>query len=197
MLALFDRREGSNAEGKIWVTPSRLPEAAQTKAAKAAALAAHAVGLNHGPVHAEILLTREGPRVLELAVRPVGGLCARALRFENGWSLEELILRHALGEAVESVGREEAAAGVMMIQAPADGVLEEVRGEAEARGVPGIEDVCITVRPKQKLVAWPAGANCLGFILARGEAPDEVEEVLREARGRLEFRVTPAETVAE
>ena len=195
MLALFDKPdplEGPYFEETIYVTPSRLPEDTQTEAARAAALAAHAVGLYHGPVHAEIRLTREGPRVLEIAARPIGGLCARALRFENGWSLEELVIRHALGEAVESVGREEAASGVMMIPVPRDGVLEEVRGEAEARGVPGIEDIRITAKLKQKLVAWPEGASYLGFVFARGKTPDEVEAALREAHRRLEFRITPA-----
>ena len=196
MLALFDKQEGPSLKETVYVTPSRLPEATQTEAARAAALAAHAVGLYHGPVHAEIRLTREGPRVLAIAARPIGGLCARALRFENGWPLEELILRHALGEAVESVGREEAAAGVMMILAAADGVLEEVRGEADARAVPGVEDIRITSVPNQKLVAWPAGASCLGFIFGRATSPDEVEEALREARRRLEFRITPALPVA-
>ena len=187
MLAIFDKPdplEGPYFEETIYVTPSRLPEAVQTEAARAAALAAYAVGLYHGPVHAEIRLTNEGPRVLEIAARPIGGLCARALRFENGWSLEELIIRHALGEggeAVVSVGREESASGVMMIPIPADGVLEEVRGEAEARGVPGVEDIRITAKPKQKLEAWPEGASYLGFIFARAATPEEVETALREA----------------
>ena len=202
MLAIFDRQEmdrqemdrqkAPNREGTIHVTPSRLAEATQTVAAKAAALAAHAVGLYHGPVHAEIRLTEKGPRVLEISPRAVSGPCARTLRFENDWALEELVLRHALGEGVEAVGREEAAAGAMTIPAPADGVLEEVRGEADARGVAGIEDVCITAKLKEKLVEWPEGASCLGYILARGETPDEVETALREARRRLEFRVSAA-----
>jgi hypothetical protein len=190
MLALFDKADEPNLEGTIYVTPSRLSEAEQTEAARAAALAAHVVGLSHGPVHAEIRLTKEGPRVLEIAPRTITGERARALRFENGWTLEELVLRHGLGEAVESAGREEAAAGVMMIPAPQDGVLEDVRGEAEARSVPGIEDVRITVRLMQKVAARPEGERGLGSILARGKTPDEVEAALREARRMLEFRVS-------
>jgi len=192
MLAVFDKEEAPNREGTIHVTPSRLAEATQTVAAKAAALAAHAVGLYHGPVHAEIRLTEKGPRVLEISPRAVSGPSARALRFENGWPLEELVLRHALGEAVETVGREEAAAGVMVIPAPVEGVLEEVRGEAEAGAIQGIEDIRIKAKLGQKLAAWPEGASSLGFILARGETPGKVEEVLREAGRRLEFRITPA-----
>jgi hypothetical protein len=163
----------------------------QAEIIEGVAQAARAVGLSHGPIHAEVRLTPRGPRVLEIAARPIGGLCARALRFENGWSLEELIIRHALGEPVEGVRREEASSGVMMIPVPAAGVLEGVRGEAEARSVPGVEDIQITAKLKQKLVPWPEGSSYLGFIFARGPAPGEVEAALREAHRRIEFVITP------
>ena len=202
VLALFDKPdplEGPYFEETIYVTPSRLPEATQAEVVQSVAQAARAVGLSHGPIHAEIRLTPPGPRVLEIAARPIGGLCARALRFENGWSLEELIirhaLRHALGEPVERVQREEAASGVMMIPVPTagvlPGVLEAVRGEAAALAVPGIEDIRITAKLKQKLVPWPEGASYLGFIFARGRTPGEVEAALREAHRRLAFVITP------
>jgi hypothetical protein len=76
--------------------------------------------------------------VLELAARSIGGLCSRALRFGVGVSLEQLILRHAVGLAVEDLGRESMAAGVMMIPIPRAGTLVEVGGQEQARGVPGI-----------------------------------------------------------
>lgn len=194
LLAVFDQvgdHLGSSAGtsgGTISVTPSRLSEEAQTEIARAAALAAHAVGLYHGPVHARVRLTQAGPRVVDLQASPANGLRARAMRFENGWPLEELILRHALGEAIESVGRESAASGVMTIPVPADGVLEEIRGEAEARKVPGIEDILIPVQPGQKLAAWPE-ASYMGVLYAHAESPEEVQTALRDAGLRLEFRI--------
>jgi biotin carboxylase len=199
VLALFDKPdplEGPYFEETIYVTPSRLSEAAQKEITEGVAQATRAVGLAHGPIHAEVRLTPQGPRVLEVAARPIGGLCARALKFENGWSLEELIirhaLRHALGEPVEGVRREEASSGVMMIPVPSAGVLEEVRGEAEARAVQRVEDIRITAKLKQNLVPWPEGSSYLGFIFARGPSPAEVEAALREAHRRLEFVITAA-----
>ena len=38
--------------------------------------------------------------MLEVAARPIGGLCSKALRFGAGMPLEELLLRHAIGEDV-------------------------------------------------------------------------------------------------
>ena len=48
-----------------------------------------------------------GVWLLEIAARPIGGLCAGALRFDGGVSLEELILRHALGEDISDLKRED------------------------------------------------------------------------------------------
>jgi hypothetical protein len=80
----------------------------------------------------------------------------------------------------------------MMIPGPSAGVLEEVRGEAEARAVQRVEDIRITAKLKQNLVPWPEGSSYLGFIFARGPSPAEVEAALREAHRRLEFVITAA-----
>jgi hypothetical protein len=57
--------------------------------------------------------------------------------------------------------------------------------------VPGVEDLRITAKLKQKLVPWPEGASYLGFIFARGPSPAEVEAALRTAHRRLDFCITP------
>jgi len=74
-----------------------------------------------------------------------------------------------------------------MIPVPGAGVLREVRGIAEARAVPLVEDVVITAHPDQPLVPWPEGSRYPGFIFARGETPEAVEAALRAAHGRLTF----------
>jgi hypothetical protein len=118
-------------------------------------------------------------------------LCSRALRFGDGISLEELILRHAIGFDVASLEREKCAAGVMMIPIPQAGILREVRGQDEARSVPGIEEIRLTIPPGQELIPLPEGNKYLGFIFARGERPEIVEAALREAHRRLAFIITP------
>jgi hypothetical protein len=122
-------------------------------------------------VHAELRVNRQGASVIEVAARSIGGLCSRTLRFGTGLSLEELILRHALGMRISSLERERRAAGVMMIPIPLAGVLKEVRGQAESRSVSGIEEIAITAHPGEDLVPLPEGARYLGFIFARAESP--------------------------
>jgi biotin carboxylase len=190
VLALFDKPDpldGPFFEETIYVTPSRVPAPLQKSIAQCTERAAGALGLMEGPVHAELRYNERGPWLIELAARPIGGRCSAVLRFGDGVTLEELILRHALGMAIPSLARENVAAGVMMIPIPGAGVLREVRGVAEAKAVPLVEDVQITAHPGERLVPFPEGSRYPGFIFARGETPSAVEGALREAHRRLEF----------
>ncbi|MGH7307530.1 MAG: ATP-grasp domain-containing protein [Candidatus Rokuibacteriota bacterium] len=191
-LALFDKPdplEGPFFEETIYVTPSRLPDGLQRRIGAAAAAACAALGLSEGPVHAELRVNDDGPWIIEVAARSIGGLCSRTLRFGTGMSLEELILRHALGWPIDSLVRERRPAGVMMIPIPRAGRLGTIHGRERASGVGGIEEVAITAHVGQELVPLPEGWQYLGFIFARADTPDGVEKALREAHAHLRFEI--------
>jgi hypothetical protein len=105
--------------------------------------------------------------------------------------LEELLLRHALGEDPAPYQREAIASGVMMIPIPRRGVLRRVDGIDEARQVAGVDEVHITAKPDQLLVPLPEGASYLGFIFARAERTAGVEQALRSAQACLTFTIDP------
>jgi hypothetical protein len=197
VLAIFDKAdalEGPFFEETIYVTPSRLGEAQVREIERCAADAVRALGLSHGPVHAEFRINEEGVWPLEVAPRPIGGLCARALRFVRGGNdeaigLEELLLRHAVEMPVGDWKREEAASGVMMIPVPASGVLDSVEGQESARGIAHIVGLEITARLHDYIAAWPEGASYLGFLFARARTAEEVDAALRAAHGELRFAI--------
>jgi len=199
VLAIFDKPdplEGPYFEETIYVTPSRLPESVQRAIEKCARDAVRSLGLSHGPVHAEFRINDDGVWPLEVAPRPIGGLCARALRFsfegESGpIGLEELLLRHALELLGRNSPRERIASGVMMIPVPKSGVLEAVSGEDAARSIPGITELTITARLHDAIAAWPEGSSYLGFLFARGDTPENVQQSLRQAHEKLSFKITP------
>ncbi len=196
-LAIFDKADplvGPFFEETIYVTPSRLPVARLREIERCAVDAVRALGLSHGPVHAEFRINEQGVWPLEVAPRPIGGLCARALRFVRGGSdevigLEELLLRHAVEMPSGDWNREAAASGVMMIPVPASGVLESVEGEESARATRHIVGLEITARLHDYIAAWPEGASYLGFLFAQAETAEEVENALRVAHGKLRFGI--------
>ncbi len=191
-LALFDKPDplvGPYFEETLYITPSRLSEEIQEELHCATVVAATALGLQHGPVHAELRYNEQGAFMIEIAARTIGGLCSRTLRFGTGMSLEELVIRHAIGQPIETFNREKQAAGVMMIPVPKAGILGEVRGKKKARNVNGIEEVNITIPIGGEVVPLPEGDKYLGFIFARAETPEAVEISLREAHQLLEFAI--------
>jgi hypothetical protein len=202
VLAVFDKPDpldGPFFEETVYLTPSSWPEAGQRAIVAAVAQAAEALGLRHGPVHAECRVNEAGVFVLEVAARPIGGLCARVIKgavplfSEKGVrplsSYEELLLRHALGESPAGWTREPLAAGVMMIPIPRRGVFRGVAGVEDARRVDGIDDVRITAKADQILIPLPEGASYLGFIFARAADSDAVDRALRDAHARLRFTI--------
>ena len=211
ILAILDKPdplEGPFFEETIYVTPSQLPESQLREVERSAASAVRALGLTHGPVHAEFRVNekRVGQAFdqdvwpLEIAPRPIGGLCARSLRFveaENAQpiGLEELLLRHAADLPGAELPREDQASGVMMIPVPQSGILEKVEGEEEARATPGIDELHITARLHDYIAAWPEGSSYLGFLFAHGETAKEVESALRIAHSKLSFALMERLTV--
>ena len=200
VLALFDKPDpltGPYFEESIYVTPSRLPAEMQRRIVDCAAATAQALGLSEGPVHAEFRVNEAGPWVLEMAPRPIGGLCSQALRFgAERIFLEELLVRQAMGLPGADLPREPLAAGVMMIPVPRSGILEDVQGLDEAARTPGIDQVEITARLHDFIAAWPEGSSYLGFLFARAEMPEQVEAALRAAHGQLSITITPRLPVA-
>ena len=190
-LALFDKPdplEGPYFEETIYLTPSREPEHIQRQIRETAQAAVTALGLTDGPVHAEMRVNDQGVWILEAAARPIGGLCARVLRFgAPHFTLEQLLLRHALGEDVSSAALAPGSHGVMMIPIPHAGVYRGVQGLEDARRVPGVEDIVITAKEGQELLPLPEGSTYLGFLFFRDSSADLVLDGLRQVHQRLKF----------
>ena len=202
-LAIFDKPDpldGPFFEETVYVTPSRAGDEVQRAILEAVGDAAAALGLSHGPIHAECRVDETGGHaaptihVLEVAARPIGGLCSKVLRFTRGSgnvSLEQVLLRHALGaDAIPS--RERRAAAVMMIPIPRRGILRGVAGEDEARLVEFVEEVRMTAKPDQLLEPLPEAGSYLGFVFARAPSPALAENAVRAAHRRLQFTVDAA-----
>lgn len=197
VLAIFDKPDpliGPFFEETIYVTPPAISPALEIAIADEVQRATRAIGLVHGPIHAECRVGPTGVAMLEVGARPIGGICSRVLRFEGDGglaSLEEVLLRHACGEDVSRYVREAPAAGVMMIPIPKRGIYKGVTGDNAASVMPHIVDVEITAKADQLLEPLPEGDSYLGFIFARAEEPVTVVAALRDAHQALEFEIQP------
>jgi len=199
VLALFDKPDpldGPYFEETIYVTPSRLPATLQGRIARETERGAAALGLREGPLHAELRVSEGQPCIVEIAARSIGGLCSDTLAFSGGRSLEELILLHATGADLSAVEREPQPSGVLMLPIPHMGVLTGIGGVEEARAVPGIVELTISVPLGETVVPLPEGNRYLGFVFARAETPQAVEAALRAAHVCLDIQLEAKAAVA-
>jgi len=198
-LALFDKPdllEGPFFNETIWVTPSLAPEPMQGDILDAVSRAAAALGLRHGPIHAELRVADDGIYVLSVAAKPMDAVWSAALRFQHkdGGPIvpyEEVLLRHAMGASPSDWRRDGAASGVMMIPVPARGVVGSVDGVDEARAIPGIDSVAVTASIGQRVVPRPEANQQLGVVFSHGATTEEAEGALREAQALLRFTIDP------
>ncbi len=191
-LAILDKpdaMEGPFFEETILVTPSRFSKAVQDTIASCVDQCAAILGLDDGPIHAELRVDGDRASLLEIAPRSIGGRCSAILRFDPAATLEELIVRHALDMPLEGFRRELGASGVMMLPIPRAGILREVAGIDAALEVSSIEGLEITIPLGQTVVPLPEGNRYLGFMFARADSPDHVETALRRAYARLDVKV--------
>ena len=195
ILTIFDKPDPLNGpyfEETIYLTPSGLPPELQVQIHRTLEAACHLLGLRHGPLHAEVRINAHGIFLIEIAPRTIGGLCSRIIKFAAHTPLEELVIRHALGENIDNLFVPFRAAGVMMIPIPRHGILHEVHGLQKARMTPGVSEVQMTIEPGNMIVPLPEGNSYLGFIFATGHSTASVEHSLRAAAAVLDFRIKPA-----
>jgi len=198
ILTIFDKPEPLNGpyfEESYYITPTGLNESLQQKVQSELQAACQAYGLSEGPVHAECRLRDNEVFIIEIAARTIGGLCGRLLSFGTGFSLEELVLKQAMGQSIV-LEKTDQAAGVLMIPIPKAGVLKRVEGLLEAQRVPFVNEVNIQIREGHELIPLPEGSSYLGFIFAYAPSTQQAEQALRDAHAKLKFVIAPLWKIA-
>jgi biotin carboxylase len=194
VIALFDKPDplhGPFFEETIYVTPSRLSEATHKCVIESVHAAVTALGLRHGPIHAEVRVGTDAATVIEVAARSIGGLCSQVIRVacadapNEERSLENVILRQACGLPLGAMHMIDDACGVFMLPIRKAGTLRGVAGLDEASAVPGITGVTMSVPLGERVIPLPEGDRYLGFVFARGGSAEEVETALRDAERHI------------
>ncbi|MFP3915303.1 MAG: ATP-grasp domain-containing protein [Actinomycetota bacterium] len=200
VLAVFDKPDtpaGPSFPETMLVTPSHQTREVLAELERVVQAGVDALGLRHGPVHAEAIVDPAGRvHLIEVAARSIGGLCSRSLRFGlAATSLEELILGTALGSP-PLPRRQPRASGVVMLPIEEAGVLDRVEGVEEVEAQEGITEVDITIPPGTPVTPLPEEGRYLGFVFAVGADRDQVIGRLRQAVASLDVRIVGESTRA-
>jgi S-sulfo-L-cysteine synthase (3-phospho-L-serine-dependent) len=166
-------------------------EAAGDEAFRLAEAVADAVGITGGTTHLELRIGRTGPQVMEEAGRLGGGHNAELCREAVGVDLNAIAMRAALGEPVDERELEPeplvGAACIRFLVPPENGVLREVKGVEEARGMDGVRELWIYRAPGHEFGPFRMGADRAGAVLVVGGSRTQALERAEEAARLIRF----------
>jgi biotin carboxylase len=168
------------------------PSEAGGQPADVARAAVDALGIKDGPTYSQLRIGPDGPQVIEVAARLGGGHDAELVHAAVGVDLNGLALQAALGESIWSAALHvvpQVGGTVVHFLVPPEGVLEEVEGADEARGVEGVQEVRVYREPGHVFGPFLRAADRAGAVLAVGDSRDEALQRADEAVRLIRFTV--------
>ena len=152
--------------------PSRLPEDAQIAIRDLASRAALAVGIHDGPAHVEIILTANGPKMVELGAR-MGGDCitTHLVPLSTGIDMVGNTIRIALGEEPDLEQKLYKGSAIRYFHAPC-GVIRAIEGVEEAGKIPGVQEITFVRSVGDVSGDIGSSTDRVGFVIAQAETAE-------------------------
>lgn len=171
--------------------PSRHSDDIQQEIKTITLQAIKAIGINNGPSHTELKLTKSGVKVVEIAAR-LGGdfITSKLVPLSTGIDLVDCSLSHIVGENVDCNVKLKRGAAIRFISAD-EGVVCDINGIDVAKGMPGVQEVCITGKVGDKISGLKNSSDRIGYVIAIGENADEAEKNCMDAMGQIKVIVHP------
>ena len=169
--------------------PSRLPKDAIASIKELAQNAAQAVGIKNGPAHAEIILTEDGPKMVEIGARMGGGcITTHLVPLSTGINMTKATIQTALGEKPDITKCIHKGAAIRFIVPPV-GEVKSISGVAEAKAIPGVILVEIQCSIGQILGELENGTCRIGYVIAQGETAEEAIKICEKALAKIHIEV--------
>ena len=149
--------------------PSQLSEDIKEKIKEVAIAANKAIGITNGPSHTEIIVTSEGPKIVELGAR-LGGDCitTHLVPLSTGVNMVECCLKIALGEVPDITKKLNQGSAIRYLKQH-KGIVKKISGLDEAKKVNGIEEIYISVTENERITNVDNSASRIGFVIAKGK----------------------------
>ncbi|MGW1811171.1 ATP-grasp domain-containing protein [Streptomyces sp. NPDC002078] len=149
-----------------------------------------AVGVTEGPTHTEVILTADGPRIVESHNRCAGGYINELVELVYGVDIEQLTYSLALAPGPEHVQVAGRGAAAVRFLTPPPGRVEEVQGVDEARDAPGVVKVDVTVEPDQEVSPLRWTEDRSGAVVVRGDDSAVAALRARQVAESIKIRTT-------
>lgn len=169
--------------------PTRQPEGIQNKIRDLAIRACKAVGINIGPAHVEMILTKDGPKMVELGAR-MGGDCitTHLVPLSTGIDMVGSTIRLACGEKIDIEPKWDKGSAIRYFDAH-NGVIKSIEGVEEAEKIPGVKEISIVHGIGEKIGEIGSSTDRVGFVIAQADSAENAVRVCEESMHVVKFIV--------
>lgn len=169
--------------------PSKFEGEVKEQIIKAAAGAMKAVGIENGPAHVEMMVTENGPRLIELGARLGGDFITTDLvPLSTGVDILGAVINLACNEPVDINRKFNKASAVRFMQSKT-GTLSAIRGIEEAAAVKGVIRVGVTKKIGDKIGDIENSLDRPGYAIAQADSVPEAVKCCEEALSKVEIMV--------
>ena len=162
--------------------PSRLDAGDLDKIRDLAKRAVLAVGIQNGPAHVEIILTKDGPKMVELGAR-MGGDCitTHLVPLSTGIDMIEATIKIACGEKPDIEPKWEKGSAIRFLDAPR-GTIAAIEGAAEAEKIEGVREISFTKGVGDTVGDIGSSTDRTGFVIAQADTAKNAVDICERAR---------------
>lgn len=169
--------------------PSQLSEETRKKIAAVAIAANKAIGIQNGPSHTEIKVTKDGPKIVELGAR-LGGDCitTHLVPLSTGLNMVECSIRIALGEKPDLEAKWSKGSAIRYLKTGV-GKVREITGVEEAERLKGVIQVSIVHGVGEQVGEIKSSVDRAGFVVAQAEDAQKAVEIAETGISRIKVEV--------
>lgn len=147
--------------------------------------AVKAVGIDNSPAHVEIMVTKEGPKIVELGSRMGGGcITTHLVPLSTGIDMIRSVMDLALGMEPDLEPKFDKGSALRHIVG-VEGIIESVEGLDNALKVPGVIEVTMLKNVGDECHYFKNGADRVGYVIAQGKDTAKAIAICEEAMKKI------------
>ena len=168
--------------------PSRLSAEVQEQIKDLTCRAVKAIGIDNGPAHVEIMVTENGPKMVELGAR-MGGDCitTHLVPLSTGVDMIKATIDICLGQEPNITPVWNRGSAIRYLNVP-NGFITAIENVEKAKVIPGVQEIAFTSKVGDYAGGIYSSADRIGFVIADGENAEEAENTCE--KGMKHLRIT-------
>ncbi len=167
--------------------PSRLHCLEEIK--RVAVAANKALGIENGPSHTEIIVTNQGPKIVELGAR-LGGDCitTHLVPLSTGVDIVEACILIALGEKPDITPSLECGSAIRYFH-QREGIVKSIDGIKEVEKLAGVKQVSIVHGIGERITEITDSGSRMGFVIAQGSDANDAASIAECAISKIVVKI--------